>query len=112
MNTAPSVSKRTPMTQATLEARANDRAHREHVHIFTVPGRSGVYTTRSKSNPAERHNLVAGPDGIIGCSCSGFYYRESCKHVEALKNRLAREVVRAQARTETSAERASSLLYA
>ncbi len=79
------------MNQATLEARAIARSHDEHVYIRQVPGRPNIYTTRSKSDPHEHYSLVAGPDGIIGCSCKGFYYRESCKHVEALKNRLARE---------------------
>jgi hypothetical protein len=81
------------MNQTTLEARAQQRAHTEHVHIFAVAGRSDCYITKSKSGPAERYHLVAGPDGIVGCSCCGFEYRQSCKHAEALKNRLAREAV-------------------
>jgi hypothetical protein len=93
MSTAPSASKRTPMSQATLEARANDRSHREHVHIFRVPGRPGIYTTKSKSDPTERYSLVAGPDGIVGCSCKGFEYKQVCKHSQALLNRLAREAM-------------------
>jgi hypothetical protein len=83
------------MDQTTLEARAQARAREEHVHIFAVPGRPGCYITKSKSDPAERYNLVA-KDGIEACSCRGFAYRRSCKHVEALRNRLAREQVQAQ----------------
>ena len=82
------------MTRNELEARANQRAHDEHVHIFAVPGRPGVYTTRSKSEPDKRYTLVAR-DGVTACSCRGFEYRNSCKHVEALRNRLAREARRA-----------------
>jgi hypothetical protein len=54
-----------------------------------------VYTTKSKSGSGERYTLVAR-DGIEACSCKGFAYRQSCKHVEALRNRLAREAVRSQ----------------
>ncbi len=89
---------RPPLSREALEARALERARDEHIHIFQVPGRPGFYRTRSRSNPRERHSLVVGPDGIIGCSCDGFYYRESCKHVEQLKNRLAREAIEARRR--------------
>ncbi len=81
------------MTAAELEARAHARAHSEHVHIFIVPGRPGVYTTRSKSDPSERYSMVSR-DGMEACSCKGFEYRASCKHIEALRNRLAREAGR------------------
>lgn len=112
MNQTPSSNQRSPMTQATCEARANDRAHSEHVHIFAVAGRPGVYITKSKSNPAERYSLVAGPDGIVGCSCKGFEYRQVCKHSQALLNRLAREALREATRQPVQTERASDLLYA
>jgi hypothetical protein len=82
------------MNQTTLQARAQQRAHMEHVHIFSVPGRAGSYITKSKSSPTERYSLVAGYNGEVGCSCKGFGYRGSCKHAEALKNRLAREAAR------------------
>jgi hypothetical protein len=82
------------MHPAELAARANQRAHDEHVHIFAVPGRPGVYVTSSKSEPGTKHTLVAR-DGIEACSCRGYEYRSSCKHVEALRNRLAREAKRA-----------------
>lgn len=78
------------MTTAELQARANQRAHNEHVYICAVPGRPDVYTTRSKSEPTARYYL-ARLDGDAACSCKGYEYRKSCKHVEALKNRLARE---------------------
>jgi hypothetical protein len=81
------------MDQAQLQARAISRAHSEHVHIFKTP-RQGVYTTKSKSDPAERYNLVVMPDGSAACSCKGYYYRQSCKHAEALLNRIAREAAR------------------
>ncbi len=82
------------MTQQELEARAIARSHSEHVHIFKTD-RPGVYTTKSKSDPGERYSLVA-KNGIEACSCRGFEYRSSCKHVEALRNRLARETVQAE----------------
>ncbi|MCR4294322.1 MAG: hypothetical protein NUW21_02215 [Elusimicrobia bacterium] len=90
-------STRPGMSTAELRARANDRAHAEHVHIFAVPGRPGFYVTKSKSDPSERFTLVN--DGrTLACSCKGFGYRKSCKHVEALWNRLAREQQRSTER--------------
>ena len=78
------------MTTAELQARAHARAHDEHIYIRAVPNRPGYYTTRSRTDPRRRYTLVAiGSD--IACSCSGFSYRRNCKHVEALRNRLARE---------------------
>jgi hypothetical protein len=78
------------MTSAELLARAHARAHDEHIYIRAVPNRPGYYTARSRSLPRVRHSLVAlGSD--VACSCAGFYHRRSCKHVEALRNRLARE---------------------
>ncbi len=84
---------RPPMTQAELEARAHARAYEQRVHIFRVPGRPGVYITRSKSEPRERYSLVAR-DGIVACSCKGYEHRKVCKHSAALLNRLAREGTR------------------
>jgi hypothetical protein len=82
---------RSPMTAPTLRARAIQRAFDEHVHVLAVPGLPGCYVTKSKTDPTVRHTLVADPDGTIGCSCRGFAYRQSCKHAEALRIRLARE---------------------
>ncbi|HZQ36778.1 MAG TPA: SWIM zinc finger family protein [Dehalococcoidia bacterium] len=90
-----SPSQRSPMSQAEQAARATARAHSEHVHIFAVPGRPGVYTTKSKSDPSERHSLVVDGE-LVACSCKGFEYRRCCKHSQALINRLAREAVAAQ----------------
>ena len=78
------------MSPAELQARAHARAHDERIYIRAVRNRPGYYTTRSRSEPYRRPTLVAiGSD--IACSCAGFYHRRSCKHVEALRNRLARE---------------------
>jgi hypothetical protein len=99
------------MTRAEIEARAAQRAYDQHVHIFSVPGRPGVYTTKSKSQPGERYTLVAR-DGIEACSCKGYEYRQSCKHVEALRNRLAREAVKAIPAVRAATARANALLYA
>jgi hypothetical protein len=76
------------LTPAELQARAIDRAHREHVHIFRIPGRPGVFRARSKNRPNERYSLVM-QDGVEACSCRSFNYRRVCEHVEALRNRLA-----------------------
>jgi len=84
------------MTQQELEARGIARAHEQHVYIRRT-ARDGVYSTVSKSNPRERYILV-NKGGVQACSCRGFEYRRSCKHVEALRNRLAREAARRPAR--------------
>lgn len=86
------------MTTAELHARAIQRAHDEHVHIFKVPNRPGVYTTLSKSRPRARYVLVVEDDGTVGCSCRGFLNHKACKHAEGLLNRLARERTEANAR--------------
>ena len=78
------------MTQAEMQARAHARAYEENIYIRAVQNRPGYYTTRSRSRPSRRYTLVAlGSD--IACSCLGFFDRRHCKHVEALRNRLARE---------------------
>lgn len=113
MTTAPSPGKHTPrppMSRETLEARAMQRAHDQHVYIRAIPGQPGYYRTRSKSNPRERYFLVVGPDGILGCSCEGFTRRQSCKHASALQGRLAREAIRSK--PEAPALTAADLLYA
>ena len=53
-----------------------------------MPGRPGVYTTRSKTEPRRRYSLVAR-DGVVACNCRGYEYRKVCKHSSALLNRLA-----------------------
>lgn len=73
-----------------LTALALQRGRDEHVYIRSIKGRPGYFTTRSKSNPAERFFLV-NVGGTQACSCPGFRYRESCKHVERLRSRLGRE---------------------
>jgi hypothetical protein len=78
------------MTTAELQARAIARAHDEHIYIRRVPNRPGVYTARSRTNPRRRYMLV-DRDGVQACTCIGFANRGSCKHVEGLRNRLARE---------------------
>ncbi|HLZ70096.1 MAG TPA: hypothetical protein VKV26_09345 [Dehalococcoidia bacterium] len=78
------------MTTAELQARAIARAHDEHIYIRRVTNRPGVYTARSRTNPHRRYILV-DRDGTQACSCPGFTNRASCKHVEGLRQRLARE---------------------
>lgn len=93
---------RTPMSQAQKEARATQRAKDEHVHVFAVAGRPGVFTTKSKSDPTERHTLVV--DGTqVHCSCKGYEYHRVCKHQQALVSRLAREAVAAARQPQPSA---------
>lgn len=78
------------MTRETLEARANAKAHALHTHVLAIPGRPGCYSVTSESEPGVRHYLVS-KGGVLGCDCRGWAYRQSCRHAEALKNRLSRE---------------------
>lgn len=70
---------------------ANDRAHDQRVRILRVPGRPGVYRTRSKSDPNSWYTLVTDETGYVACSCLGFFHRQWCKHEQQLRNRLGRE---------------------
>jgi hypothetical protein len=94
------------MSRAELEARAIARAHAEHVHIRRTE-RANVYSTCSKSEPGVKHTLVADGE-LVACSCKGFEYRQSCKHAEALRNRLAREAAKS---APAVSHRAVALLY-
>ncbi len=85
------------MLQAELEARARQRAKDRRIHVMAVPGRPGVYTVSSASEPGTKRTLV-NIDGVLACSCPGYFYRKSCVHAEALKDRLAREAVIAERR--------------
>jgi hypothetical protein len=99
------------MSRETLQARAMHRAVDERVHIIAVPGRPNCYVVRSRSDPAERYHLVAGPGGVVGCSCKGFEYRQSCKHAEALMTRLGRERSRASQTAANAEPRGSEVLW-
>jgi hypothetical protein len=74
-----------------LQARAVQRARDLNTHIMRVRGRPGVYTCTSSEDKQRKYSLVAR-NGIEACSCDGFAYRQSCRHVEALRNRLGREL--------------------
>jgi hypothetical protein len=87
------------------------RAFDERLHIFAVPGRPNCYVVRSRSDPAERYHLVAGPGGAVGCSCRGFEYRQSCKHAEALMMRLGREQSRSSPAASSLEPQASDVLW-
>lgn len=83
------------MNAATLEARALAKAKALHTHVMKVAGREGVYTVTSESEPGVKHYLVS-KNGVDGCDCRGFQFRQSCRHIEALRARLAREAVAAE----------------
>lgn len=78
------------MTSDELQARAIQRAKDLNTHIMRLRGRPGVYTCTSSENKRKHYVLIAR-DGMEVCSCEGFAYRQNCRHVEALRNRLARE---------------------
>lgn len=84
------------MNRETIEARANAKAHALHTHVMAVPGRPGVYTVTSASEPGVKHFLVVRDGDVAGCDCRGWQYRQSCRHAEAARNRLAREAVAAR----------------
>ena len=79
------------MMDEQLQARAIQRARDLNTHIMKVRGRPGVYSCTSTDDKRRRYILVAR-NGFEACSCEGFAYRQSCRHVEALRNRLGREL--------------------
>lgn len=82
------------MSAAQIDARALARATDERVRINAVPGLPGRYWTSSKSAPGVRYALVdTGRE--VACSCPGFQYRASCKHVAGLLKRLGRTAAQA-----------------
>ena len=74
-----------------LESRALERARSERVRMVKLAG-TDRYLARSRSvEPDAYFELYASPYGHIRCSCPGFEFRRVCKHVMALRLRLAKE---------------------
>ena len=79
------------MEPSELEARAKARALAERVRVVKLAG-TNRYLARSRTaEPGSYFELDVSPWGHIRCSCSAYTYRGVCKHVMALKMRLARE---------------------
>ena len=74
-----------------LESRALERARSERVRVVKLAG-TDRYLARSRNvEPDAYFELFASPYGHITCSCPGFEFRRVCKHVMALRLRLAKE---------------------
>jgi SWIM zinc finger len=85
------------MEPSELERWARDRALAERVRVVKLAG-TNRYLARSRTvEPGSYFELYVSPWGRIRCSCAAFDYRGICKHVAALKMRLAREKQRHEA---------------
>ncbi len=85
------------MEPSELERRAEERALPERVRVVKLAG-TKRYLARSRTvEPGSYFELYVSPWGHIRCSCAAFDYRGICKHVAALKMRLAREKQRHEA---------------
>ena len=74
-----------------LEQRALEKARAERVRVVKLAGTSR-YLARSRSvEPGAYFELFVSPFGHIRCTCPGFEFRQVCKHVMALRLRMAKE---------------------
>ena len=45
------------------------------------------YEVQSNSDPSKKYTVTKYPDGNFSCNCPGFKYRNTCKHIETIKNK-------------------------
>ena len=69
------------MTHSELVARAKQRAQEQGVRVYNFKGT--VLSPSLTTKPGEMWELTVDRYGNVSCSCPGFTYRQSCKHVEA-----------------------------
>lgn len=80
----------TTRRRATIED-AKARAHDMHVRTMAVPGRERrQYFTLSQSQDDVQYTMTRQDNGWT-CSCKGFFYGHTCKHLGALALRAERE---------------------
>ena len=72
-----------------LEARAMQRAVAERVRVVKLAGTQRYLACSRTVDPGAYFELEVSPWGHIRCSCPGFSYCGVCKHVMALRLRLA-----------------------
>lgn len=79
------------MDVAELESHALRRALVERVRVVRLAG-GHRYLARSRTvEPGAYFELHVSPWGHVLCSCPAYTYRGVCKHVMALRLRLAKE---------------------
>jgi hypothetical protein len=54
--------------------------------IYKVKGEDR-WLVQSKTNPSEYHHV-----SLEGCDCKGFEYRKTCRHLEALYQKIENEI--------------------
>jgi hypothetical protein len=74
------------MTREQLQARAADRAIAEHVRPYRLS--DGTYAVPSTTTDGIAYTVRVNVDGEPECTCLGYQYRQSCKHVEAVRAQL------------------------
>jgi hypothetical protein len=74
------------MTRQELQARAADRAVAQHVKPYRLS--DGSFAVPSATTDGIAYTVRVNVDGEPECTCLGFQYRQSCKHVEAVRSLL------------------------
>lgn len=47
----------------------------------------------SKSNPAVRHQIIEGRDGVIYCTCTAWKMKKNCKHLISYSSNFGTEII-------------------
>jgi len=79
------------MTFEQRQARAIQKAAEQRAHVLAIPGRSGYFTVKSATDPAERYTVAVSRDGRVQCSCKAAEQGFPCWHAAATEARLYRE---------------------
>ena len=85
------------MEPSELERRARERAQAERVRVVKVTAPIATWPAAARLSQAHIFNCTSAPGAISVAACAAFDYRGICKHVAALKMRLAREKQRHEA---------------
>lgn len=54
--------------------------------IIVYPVNRKVVYFKSESKPGVKHKVMRARTGKVVCTCEGFLWRETCKHVEKAKS--------------------------
>lgn len=51
-----------------------------------------TYETASRSKPGTHYDIGFEADGTLTCTCKGYYYRQTCYHVDQARQLVADEM--------------------
>ena len=91
------------MPKPACEQKAVERARAERIRIVKLVGQER-YLARSRTvEPGSYYELTVAW-GRVRCSCPGFTYRASCKHVAALQARISGQQARPEVNLQLNSE--------